>query len=52
MTTLAELTLRLQKLFSRKFGSKDIVHIIHESVRVSLNQINFELLCSFFSSLN
>lgn len=35
VTALAELTLRLQKLYSRKFGSKDIVHIIQESGKVS-----------------
>ena len=34
VTTLAELTLRLQKLYSRKFASKEIVHIIHESGKV------------------
>jgi len=34
VTTLAELTLRLQKLFIRKFGAKDIVHIIKESGKV------------------
>ena len=34
VTALAELTLRLQKLYSRKFGSKEIVHIIQESGRV------------------
>ena len=34
MTTLAELTLRLQKLYSRKFGSSEIVHIIQESGKV------------------
>lgn len=31
VTALAELTLRLQKLYSRTFGSKEIVHIIPES---------------------
>lgn len=35
VTTLAELTLRLKDLYSRKFGSSDIVHIIHESGKVS-----------------
>ena len=35
VTTLAEVTLWIQKLYSRKFGSKDIVHIIHESGKVS-----------------
>ena len=35
LTSLSELTLRLQKLYSRKFGSAEIVHIIKESGRVS-----------------
>ena len=34
VTTLAELTLRLQKLYSRKFGTSEIVHIIQESGKV------------------
>ena len=34
MTTLGEITLRLQKLYSRKFGMSDIVHIIQESKKV------------------
>jgi hypothetical protein len=34
VTALAELTLRLQKLYSRKFNSKEIVHIIQESGKV------------------
>ena len=35
VTKLGELTLRLQKLYSKKFGNPDIVHIIKESGRVS-----------------
>lgn len=35
VTALAELTLYLQRLYSRKFGCKNIVHIIHESGKVS-----------------
>ena len=35
MTKLGELTLRLQKLYSKKFGHRDIVHIIKESGKVS-----------------
>ncbi len=34
VTTLGEITLRLQKLYSRKFGMSEIVHIIQESGRV------------------
>lgn len=39
VTALAELTLRLQKLYSRKFGSKDIVHIIQESGKVGAGTV-------------
>ncbi len=35
VTTLGEITLRLQKLYSRKFGMSEIVHIIQESTKVS-----------------
>ncbi len=34
VTTLGELTLRLQRLYSRKFGTSEIVHIIKESGKV------------------
>ena len=34
VTTLGEITLRLQKLYSRKFGAPEIVHIIQESKKV------------------
>ena len=44
MTKLGELTLRLQKLYSRKFGNPDIVHIIKESGRVSLSYILIQSL--------
>ena len=44
MTKLGELTLRLQKLYSKKFGNRDIVHIIKESGRVSTRLV----FCRYF----
>ena len=41
VTKLGELTLRLQKLYSKKFGNSDIVHIIKESGRVSPSTSHF-----------
>ena len=37
VTALAEFTLRLKDLYSRKFGSADIVHIVHESGKVGMS---------------
>lgn len=34
LTTLGELTLRLQKLYTKSFGADTPVHIIHESGKV------------------
>ena len=58
MTTLAEITLRLQRLYSRKFGSKELVHIIQESGKVKIYHVTHLYTCmsvewngnSFFST--
>jgi len=42
VTTLAELTLRLQKLYSRKFGTTEIVHIIQESGKVIPSSLDMD----------
>ena len=36
VTTLAEIVLRLQKLYSKKFGKNTPVHMIHESGKVKV----------------
>ena len=45
LTTLAEIVLRLQKLYSKKFGMATAVNIIHESGKVGKNYCLFYLFC-------
>ncbi|KAL5475481.1 hypothetical protein EMCRGX_G025300 [Ephydatia muelleri] len=42
LTTLGELTLRLQKLYTKSFGADTPVHIIHESGKVDVSSLDLE----------